>query len=91
MKSVRWNYKYIIIAFLLLYFVWILVSQQVTIRKKEVVISDLKNQISQAEKESKSLKVEIKNAGSKETIEKIAREKLGMVYPDERKYVDSNG
>ena len=34
---------------------------------------------------------EIDNAESRETIENIARDELGLVYPDERKYIDSNG
>ncbi len=80
-----------VLAFLLAaYFIGMLVSQQITIGNKEEEIERLRTEIKEAESESERLKEEIANAESRETIERIAREDLGLVYPDERKFVDSN-
>ncbi len=82
---------YILVFLLVSYFFGMLISQQVKIGEKEAEIEKLKAEITATENESERLKEEIANAESRETIERIAREELGLVYPDERKFVDSNG
>lgn len=81
----------IIAAAVLIYFIWILVSQQMGIYEREKKIAEIQSEIDKTNKESDELRNEIENANERETIEKIAREDLGLVYPDERTYVDSNG
>ncbi|MBQ2940690.1 MAG: septum formation initiator family protein [Clostridia bacterium] len=82
---------YILTGLLLIYFVGMLISQQIKINEREEEIGILKSEIDEITKESEKLREEIENAESRETIEAIAREELGLVYPDERKFVDSNG
>lgn len=82
---------YILAALLLIYFGWMFISQQIEIRERTEEVNALKEEIETVKKESERLKEEIANAESRETIEAIAREELGLIYPDERKFVDSNG
>ncbi len=84
-------FVYILIFLLVSYFFGMLISQQVKIGEKEEEIEKLKAEITATVNESERLKEEIANAESRETIERIAREELGLIYPDERKFVDSNG
>ncbi len=67
------------------------ISQQIEIKERTDEITALEQEIEEVRKESEKLKEEIANAESRETIEAIAREELGLIYPDERKFVDSNG
>lgn len=82
---------YIAAALVIIYFCVMFISQQIAINEKNKQISELEEEIESVREESKKLKDEIDNVGSRETIENIAREELGLVYPDERKYIDSNG
>lgn len=61
------------------------------IYEREKKIAEIQSEIDKTNKESDELRNEIENANERETIEKIAREDLGLVYPDERTYIDSNG
>ena len=82
---------YIAAALVILYFCVMFISQQIAINEKNREIGELEDQIKSVEEEKKKLQDEIDNAESRETIENIARDELGLVYPDERKYIDSNG
>ncbi len=82
---------YIAAALVIIYFCGMFISQQITINESKKKIGELEDEIKSVQEESKKLKDEIENAESRETIENIARDELGLVYPDERKYVDSNG
>ena len=78
-------------ALVIIYFCVMFISQQIAINEKNREIGELEDQIKSVEEEKKKLQDEIDNAESRETIENIARDELGLVYPDERKYIDSNG
>lgn len=82
---------YIAAALVIIYFCVMFISQQIAINEKNSEIGELEDQIKSVEEEKKKLQDEIDNAESRETIENIARDELGLVYPDERKYIDSNG
>lgn len=82
---------YIAAALVIIYFCVMFISQQIAINEKNREIGELEDQIKSVEEEKKKLQGEIDNAESRETIENIARDELGLVYPDERKYIDSNG
>ncbi len=82
---------YIAAALVIIYFCVMFISQQIAINEKNREIGELEDQIKSVEEEKKKLQDEIDNAESRETIENIARDELGLVYPDERKYIDSNG
>lgn len=82
---------YIAAALVIIYFCVMFISQQIAINEKNREIGELEDKIKSVEEEKKKLQDEIDNAESRETIENIARDELGLVYPDERKYIDSNG
>lgn len=73
-----------------LYFVSTVVSQQISLSKQNKQIEELENKISEAQKESKDLKNQVDNLNNPEYIEKVARERLGLIRPNERIFVDSN-
>ena len=72
------------------YFLYITVWQQVMISRKNEEIEALSQNIEQATQESERLKEEVENLSDPEYIERIARETLGLVRPNERVFVDSN-
>ncbi len=77
-------------AVVVFYFAYTLITQQISISKKNEEIKALESQVQEAENESDRLQGEIENLQDPEYIEKIAREKLGLVRPNERVFVDSN-
>ncbi len=87
----RRGFIYIAAALVVIYFCVMFISQQFTINKSKKKIAELESEIESVKEESKKLRDEIKNSESRETIEGIARDELGLVYPDERKYIDANG
>ena len=77
-------------AVVVIYFSCTIISQQSMINKKTKEVNALQEEISQANEEADKLKSEIDNLQDPEYIEKIARERLGLVRPNERVFVDSN-
>lgn len=72
----------------------VIIKQQLNLNDCQKEIDTLSASIESAEttlaENKQNLKEEQKNANSKEYIEKLAREKLGMYLPNERVYVDNN-
>lgn len=68
-----------------------LVKQEITIRKYKAQIASIERNIKSEESEIKVLRKRIEEAGSLESIERIARERLKMVKPGEIMYIDSQG
>lgn len=56
-------------------------------KKQEI---EVVNQIEEAKEYQEELNINKENANSLEYIEKVAREKLNMYYPNEKVYVDSS-
>ena len=67
-----------------------LVSQQQLIEKIDSELADVEARIGAQAKLSEELAREKEMLMSDESLEKIAREKLGMVKPGERVFVDLN-
>lgn len=65
-------------------------SQQSTINRKNNEIRNLNEQITSANQETERLKEELENVNDPEYLERMAREKLGLVGPNERVYIDAN-
>lgn len=88
------NYKrFFISLFVLLfvlYFVYIMIWQQMVISKKSKEIDALEEKINAAQQQTEQLENELNNLNDPEYIERIAREKLGLVRPNERVFVDAN-
>ncbi len=88
-KSFQWSKRRIvalIMAFLFVYLSTVLISNFVTIRRFEKENQLLEEQLAAAEAEIKELSAIIENAEDPAFIEKMAREKLKMVKPDETVY-----
>ncbi len=77
-------------AVVVIYFGYILIAQQVTINQKSREIEELERQVAEAGEESERLKAEVDNLSDPEYLERVARERLGLVRPNERVFVDSN-
>ena len=80
------------VLFLLMaaYLIWEIFSQQQMIEEKQYNLSVVEQQIEAEQQRSKVLEREKELLNSDESLEKIAREKLGMVKPGERVFVDLN-
>ena len=72
------------------YFVCMMIGQQSTINRKNNQIRNLNEQITSANQETERLKEELENVNDPEYLERMAREKLGLVGPNERVYIDAN-
>lgn len=81
-------YKKILILAFILYFIYTLIMQQKTLNSYSVEKAKYKENIEVAEDEQKELQNMKDNINSNEYIEQIAREKLGMYYPNEKVYID---
>ncbi|MCI5893569.1 MAG: septum formation initiator family protein [Clostridiales bacterium] len=72
------------------YFICVTVGQQHTINAKQKEIDEINSQIVSANRETESLKSELESVNEPEYLERMAREKLGLVKPNERVYIDAN-
>ncbi|MBE5040254.1 FtsB family cell division protein [Ructibacterium gallinarum] len=72
------------------YFVYIMIWQQVTISRKNKEINALEEKISAANQQTEELQQQLDHLNDPEYLEQIAREKLGLVRPNERVFVDAN-
>lgn len=85
-KKLKIN-RFIILA-VLIYFICTLFSQQQTLNSYKSEAEMYNNQIEAAKEETAELKNIKSNINSTEYIENVAREKLGMYFPNERVYID---
>lgn len=81
-------YKKLLFVAILLYVTFTLVNQQKTLNSYKKEQENYEKQISEKKEENTSLASMQENVNSPEYIEKIAREKLDMYLPNEKKYVD---
>ena len=80
----------VLAALFVLYFIYIMIWQQVMLSKKNKEIDALEEKVSAAAQQTEQLKEQLGNMEDPEYIERIAREKLGLVRPNERVFVDAN-
>lgn len=80
--------KYVIIFAFLIYFSYIIFSQQQSLNSYAESQKYYSKQISQAQQNKEELKETQANINSLEYIEKVAREKLDMYLPNEKVYID---
>lgn len=73
------------------YAVYTLVTLGMAITDKENAVQQLQTQIEQQQIENAELEDMVKNGVNEDYIEKIAREKLELVYPNERIFVGQDG
>lgn len=80
--------KRLLIFAFIIYFVYTLIMQQKTLNSYSAEEAKYNNDIELAQEEQKELQEMKDNINSNEYIEQIAREKLGMYYPNEKVYID---
>ncbi len=73
-----------------LYFVYVLISQQISISAKNREIQALEEEIQAATGRTEALQAELEHMNDPEYLERVAREKLGLIRPNERVFVDAN-
>ncbi|HHY24841.1 MAG TPA: septum formation initiator family protein [Clostridiaceae bacterium] len=87
-KSPRWGLL-ILIAFML-YFLFIIVDQQKILDSKEEAMKNIQAKVEEEIVINEELKRQKEILDTDEYIEKVAREKLGMVKPGEKIFIDIN-
>ena len=90
-KRNRANILFIAVSLVAAYFLFCIISQQSIISSNKKEIKELTTQVEAKEKTLDTLNDEALGLGSDEYIERIAREKIGLVRPDETVYIDSTG
>lgn len=86
--KIRKLLKKVLIIMFILYFAYTLIKQQQTLNSYANQKAKYNEDIETAEEEQADLRAMKENINSDEYIEQIAREKLGMYYPNERVYID---
>jgi cell division protein FtsB len=80
----------VIIMALFVYFAWTVVNQQQQLLKVNNKINEIKSKISQEKENNKQLVEQKKEVLSDKNIEKVARERFGMVKQGEQVFIDIN-
>ena len=68
-----------------------LVGLRGEIQEKRAQAEELRKQVMYAEQEQRELEEDMSKLGSDESIIKIASERLGMVFPGDIRFYDSDG
>lgn len=88
----RRSFKLIIIGLLALcvYFFYLLIDQQSIIDEKTAALDAIEKKIEEEKEIGSALENQLKIIDTDEYIEMVARQRLGMVKPGERIYIDVN-
>lgn len=89
MKPKMHFFRLILLVTVIGYAVWVFASQQADINKKKKEIADVESQIQSEEIRREELEHEEEQIGTPEYMKKLARERNGMIMPDEILYVDA--
>ena len=87
-KKINILLKKILVLAFIIYFVYTVIAQQKTLNTYAQEKDKCNEDIEVAQEEQQELQEMKENINSDEYIEQIAREKLGMYYPNERVYID---
>lgn len=80
----------IAVCLFMVYIVYSIVVQQLEIRERKLLLESIQQQCQVQSEENKEVERLLAMSANKDYIERIAREKLGYAYPDERVYIDSS-
>ena len=83
--------NFLVIIFLTFYSIFTFVKQEIEIKKYEKEKQGYLEQIALARAKNMEYKKHSEYVNTDEYIEKIAREKLGMLLPEEKKYIEYSG
>ncbi len=78
-----------LLCVLILYICYLFIAQQFDIARLNKEESALDKQISEAQQVHSELEKEKEATGTPEYIERVAREKLGFMKPEEKVFIDS--
>lgn len=90
MKAAKINFKRLLMTGFIIYAIVTLINQQVVIGRLTAVQKEKIQKIESIKLENKKLVEMIENAAKDENIEKMAREKLGLVKPGEKVYINQS-
>lgn len=82
------NSKKVVIFLGSIYVVYTLISQQINIHNQNKEIKKWNIEIEEVKKENERLKDEVKMSESDQYVEKIARERLGLIHKGESTIID---
>lgn len=81
----------LVIAALILYAGVRLVLMQQKLADAEKTADELQAEVEQLEKSNAALEYAVENADDPDVLESVARDKLGLVKPDDRVFIDPAG
>ncbi len=81
-------YKKIILFIIAAYTIFTIISQQKTLNQYSKQSDELSQEIAEETQTKEELAKQKENVDSLDFIEKMAREKLDMYFPNERVYID---
>ncbi len=81
-------FKRLLAILIIGYAMFTIINQQKVINQYSKNSKELEVKINQEQSTNQELLAKKENVNSKEFIEQMAREKLGMYYPNEKVYVD---
>lgn len=84
------KFKNIAVIAFIIYAMTTFINQEKVLSSYKEQEIEVANQIEEAKEYQEELNINKENANSLEYIEKVAREKLNMYYPNEKIYVDSS-
>jgi cell division protein FtsL len=87
-KSSKWSVL-VVIGFMI-YFVYVLIGQQKVLYAKNVEMNNVQAKVAEEMSLNEDLKNQKEMLATDEYVEKVAREKLGMVKPGEKIFIDIN-
>ena len=80
----------IAVCLFVVYIEYSIVVQQLEIRDRKMMLEAVQQQCQQQSEENKEVERLLAMSDDKNYIERIARERLGYAYPDEKVYIDSS-
>lgn len=90
MKAAKINVKRLLMTAFVLYAVVTLINQQLTIGKLTTIQKEKMQKVESIKFDNQKLVEMIKNAATDESVEKMAREQLGLVKPGEKVYINQS-
>ena len=79
---------FLFVLFLLSYISYTFLNQHIKLSQRKKIATDYEEKILNEKLKGEQLKKELENSKSDEYREKMAREKLGLVKPNERVFID---
>lgn len=92
-KKINFSFKRLLkiggLLFVCVYVASVFINQRISLSKCNRLANEYKAKIEQTKKEGQKLKAELDNVKSDEYLERIAREKLGLIKANERVFIDA--